>query len=76
MNDNQQFNLEISEVCEVDLFSDELDERLNASAAGCTSTLGSASSISTAGSCLGSFGTIGSACTASAAVVPVDGIAP
>ena len=49
----------------LDLFADELDTKINAGPAGqagCTSTLSSGTSASTAG-CLCSFGCIACACT-------------
>jgi hypothetical protein len=50
----------------LDLFTEELDPKLNAmqAVAASASTIGSSTSFSTAGACLCSFGTIGSACTA------------
>jgi hypothetical protein len=46
---------------DVDLFAEDIEERLNAGSASC---IASGTSISTASSCLCSFSTIGCACTA------------
>jgi hypothetical protein len=56
---------EIVEFEDIDLFAEDMEERLNA---GTSSCIASASSVSTAGSCWCSFSTIGSACTATALV--------
>ncbi|HVH33953.1 hypothetical protein ACFJIW_19400 [Tahibacter sp. UC22_41] len=52
----------------LDLFAEELDPKLNAAAAGCSSTFGSGTSFSCVAGTFCSFGTIGSACTAAAAI--------
>jgi hypothetical protein len=51
---------EFVEFEDIDLFAEDVEERLNA---GTTSCIASGTSISTASSCWCSFSTIGSACT-------------
>lgn len=54
----------------LDLFAEELDPKLNAAAgAASSSTFGSGTSFSCVAGTFCSFGTIGSACTAAAAVI-------
>lgn len=54
----------------LDLFAEELDQKLNAAAAaGCSSTLGSSTSFSSVAGTFCSFGCIGSACTAAVEVL-------
>lgn len=54
----------------LDLFAEELDQKLNAAAAaGCSSTLGSSTSFSCVAGTFCSFGCIGSACTAAVEVM-------
>ncbi|MEG2803375.1 hypothetical protein [Stenotrophomonas sp.] len=54
----------------LDLFAEELDQKLNAAAAaGCSSTLGSSTSFSCVAGTFCSFGCVGSACTAAVEVI-------
>lgn len=54
----------------LDLFAEELDQKLNAAAAaGCSSTLGSSTSFSCVAGTFCSFGCVGSACTAAVEVM-------
>ncbi|GAB4145582.1 MAG: hypothetical protein Fur0021_02990 [Candidatus Promineifilaceae bacterium] len=57
---NSAFEHDVVEFEDVDLFAEDIEERLNA---GTTSCIASGTSVSTASSCWCSFSTIGSACT-------------
>lgn len=61
--EHHAFEDDVVEFEDVDLFAEDIEERLNA---GTTSCIASGTSISTASSCWCSFSTIGSACTSTA----------
>ncbi|MCA9961044.1 MAG: thiocillin family RiPP [Anaerolineales bacterium] len=62
---NNAFEDDVVDFEDVDLFAEDIEERLNA---GTTSCIASGTSVSTASSCWCSFSTIGCACTSSSIV--------